>query len=307
MLYTDRPYKMKIVASLLLLAALAVLGNAYNFNVDVGKSLAGKVIHVESLRYRGMWLKPIDRHGRWLGMGSHAEADVYYNKWTHFKVIGMHGGVVGLSPVGLKNYFCDAYRGGRVGMAFTTYPFNKSWAKWRIRCTSSDMSNCVIESVKYRNEYFDSSHDHFIYVTRYGSYYSRFRILAPKPSAYYKSVLSTENNSGSSQKKSLTMYEGTSDTTTTSNTVTTSVSAEVQAAFVTASASITHEWQQVNTKTYDKQRTIHYDITIPPYTKIDIKQLTGSYGPFSVRSSKFKIDETSTRSGKKSSFSRNLG
>uniref|UniRef100_A0A069DMS6 Putative cnidarian restricted protein n=1 Tax=Clytia hemisphaerica TaxID=252671 RepID=A0A069DMS6_9CNID len=246
-------YSMKLQSMLAIAFTLVVFAEAYNFNHDMGAKLDGRIIHVESLRYRGHWLKSsFHNGGKWIAVYGLAQRDTYYTQWSQFK----------------------------------------AWAQWKIYCTSQSMDVCRFESMRYRGHYFDSSHTGGLGVARYGNGWSRFRILAPNAEDYYVTILSTENHSSASSKKTLTVEEGVIDSTTTENTITTSVSVEVQKAFVTASASVTHEWKQTESKTFEKRTSFTYEVPIPARSKIEVKQLTGEYGPFRIKVNKFIIKET---------------
>jgi len=57
-----------------------------DFKTDVGSRLNGRTIHVQSLRWKGKWLRSRDRAGKWIKVDNCAERDVYYKDWTQFKV-----------------------------------------------------------------------------------------------------------------------------------------------------------------------------------------------------------------------------
>jgi len=62
-----------------------------------------------------------------------------------------------------------------------------------------------------------------------------------------RTISATDNHSSFPQTKEFTLHEGVSNTETTSNTITTSLSAEISGAFrlfsASGSASISHEWK----------------------------------------------------------------
>ena len=62
--------------------------------------------------------------------------------------------------------------------------------------------------------------------------------------------------------------------------------------------------QTATSTTYSEHTTIQYDITVPAGKLINVKQLIGEYGPFSVRSAHFVIEETYDNSSKKRELSR---
>lgn len=288
--------------AIFLALTLVVFADAYNFNHNVGASLHDRIIHVESLRYRGHWLKSsFHNSGKWIAVYGLAERDTYYTEWSQFKVKHIGEGVVIIESMTYQHHYLDSHHTGWVGMTYSTYPDNQAWAQWKIYCTSTSMDNCRFESMRYGGQYFDSSHTGGLGVSRYGNGWSRFRILAPDAKDYYITILSTENHSSAASKKTLTVEEGVTDTTSTENTITTSVSVEVQKAFVTATASVSHEWKQTETKTFEKRTTFSYEVPIPAHSKIEVKQLTGEYGPFKIKVYKFIINETNLTTRKRRS------
>ena len=57
------------------------------FNHDMGKDLDGRVIHVQSLRYKDRWLKSSYHNaGKWIAVYELAERDTYYTQWSQFTV-----------------------------------------------------------------------------------------------------------------------------------------------------------------------------------------------------------------------------
>lgn len=284
---------MKLQSMLAIALTLVAFAEAYNFNHDMGAKLDGRIIHVESLRYRGHWLKSsFHNGGKWIAVYGLAERDTYYTQWSQFKIKHVGGGKVTIESITYPHHYFDSHHSGWVGTTYSTYPDHQAWAQWKIYCTSQSMDVCRFESMRYRGHYFDSSHTGGLGVARYGNGWSRFRILAPNAEDYYVTILSTENHSSASSKKTLTVEEGVIDSTTTENTITTSVSVEVQKAFVTASASVTHEWKQTESKTFEKRTSFTYEVPIPARSKIEVKQLTGEYGPFRIKVNKFIIKET---------------
>ena len=63
-------------------------------------------------------------------------------------------------------------------------------------------------------------------------------------------------------------------------------------------------FQTTSSSTWSAHTEITLSITVPAGKKIDVKQLIGTYGPFSVRSSHFYIEETDATDGSKRELSR---
>ncbi|XP_066923860.1 uncharacterized protein [Clytia hemisphaerica] len=283
---------MAILNFLICTLTLISLAEAIKYNVDVSSQLDERIVHIESLRYRGYWLRSSRLLGKPAYVSALAERQTYYTQWSQYKVKSIGGGIVTMEAMRFPLHYLKAHTSGWVGTSHTTYPDNKAWAKWKIRCTSKAMENCIFESVRFAGYLFDSHHTRSVRIESYGDSWSRFRILAPDAKDYYVTILSTENHSSAASKKTLTVSEGITDSTSTENGITTSVSMEIKKAFVTKSGSISHSWKQTETKTFEKQTTFSYEIIIPPQTKIEVRQLTGEYGPFKIKVNKFIIDQT---------------
>lgn len=267
----------------------------FKFNVDVSSQLDGRIIHIEPLRYRGYWLKSSRLVGKPAYVSALAERQTYYTQWSQYKVKSIRGGEVTLESMRFTLHYLAAHYAGWVGTSYSTFPDDKAWAKWKIQCTNKKMDNCIFESVRFPGFLFDAFHTGSLRIQRYGKKWSRFRILAPDAKDYYVSILSTENHSDAASKKTLTVSEGITDSTSTENSITTSVSMEIKKAFVTKSGSVSHTWKQTETKTFEKQTSFSYEIIIPPRTKIEVRQLTGEYGPFKIKVNKFIIDQTNLK------------
>merc|ERR1712121_7246 len=111
-----------------------------------------------------------------------------------------------------------------------------------------------------------------------------------------------ENRSNVQQKKTISMTEGVTNTETTSITISTSTTAEISAAFkifsAKASNSLSTEWKKVSAKTWQRSTQITYEIVIPPFSKVDFKQLTGTSGPFRIAAKRFQIVTTALKADK---------
>eukprot|EP00111_Clytia_hemisphaerica_P024140 TCONS_00071164-protein len=265
-----------------------------------GNTLDGKYIHFQSLRYPERWVRGWYQSTNKLKIKEFTERQVYDESVTQWKVKHLGNNVLVLEFMRRPSRYIRMRDNDKdMERSETTYPDDKNWAKWKILCTDTTMDDCIIQSQKDTNKYFDSDSSKKLQRSSFGDPRSRFRVLAPTPSEYYASVLSTENTGSADLHKTIVMYEGISETSSTTLTVSASVTAEVQAAFGSGSATLSTEWSQTTSNTWTSSTTISIDITVPAGKKVNVKQLVGVYGPFSVRSAHFFIEETDAATGKK--------
>jgi len=272
---------------------LLCVGHGFSAWIDVNSKLAGKVIHIESLRYRGNWLDAHD--SKWGKLTGCAAREVYFKDWTQFAVRDCGGGKVCMESMRYKHHYVDAHHNGGIGITHSNYPDNQAWAQWTVQCENGNLGKCRFLSARYNN-FIDANHSKWAKTAGYG-YWSNFRILAPNPSQSYVSLLETTNESNLNQKKTLKFYVGVVKKTTVTTKISTTLSFEIQYAFLKAGGSMTAEWTREQSTTFSTSREVTYIINIPAGTTINFKQLTGAYGPFSVKSRKFRIECKMVKTG----------
>ena len=74
-----------LFSSILILLTFIVLVDSTSSWVDVGSDLIGRVIHIESLRYRGYWLDSEPRPS-WSRVRAIREEEVFCEPRSKFKV-----------------------------------------------------------------------------------------------------------------------------------------------------------------------------------------------------------------------------
>lgn len=275
----------------LLLLLLFVFGSVNSAWINVGSDLVGRVVHIESLRYRGYWLD--SRSRPWLSMlHGIREDDIFTTERSKFKVIDCGIDEVCLEAVETNNRFLRAgyvllnIQDPYIGFKSTTYPKSHGNLRWTIRCDNASLSNCRIDNKYYNSTLYSSA----VYFPATGAYYgnpiSHYRIIAPKPTDQYKTIFETENHSSVQQIKSIEMSEGIQHLTSVSIQV--GLTNEIKEAFL-AGTELSVNWSQTSRRTFESSTTLSYELTIPPKTKITLKQLIGSYGPFTVAAKKFQI------------------
>jgi len=281
----------------LLLLTVLSLGVIYA-DVNMNSDLIGRTMHVETLSYRGYWL---DAHrSSWMRFTGAAEKDVYKYLWTKLKVVKC-GSHVCIESIRYPNYYLDAHHSRYVGLTHSYHPANQNWAQWDILCTDNSMAKCKLQSLRYNNEClypYHVFHTSAAIGSGKGSWCD-LRILAPKPSDYYTTILSTENQSGVAQKKTITITEGVTNTDTTETKISATTTKEITAAYEIVSAkqstTLSAEWKKVSTKTFQQSTQIKYELVIPARSRVDFKQLTGTYGPFRIAAKRFQVVTTALK------------
>jgi len=278
----------------LLLLSVLSLGVIYA-DVNMNSDLVGRTIHVESLSYRGYWLA--SHKTSWVRFAGAAEKDVYTLLWTKFKVMKC-GSHVCIESIRYPNYYFDAHHSRYVGLTHSYHPASKNWAQWDVLCTDNSMVKCKLQSIRYNNECLYPYHV-FYTSAAFGSgkgSWCDLRILAPRPSDYFTTILSTENHSGVAQKKTITITEGVTRTDTHETKISVTTTKEISAAYEIVSAkqstTISAEWKYVSTKTFQESTQIKYELVIPAQSRVDFKQLTGTYGPFRIAAKRFQVVTT---------------
>lgn len=256
---------------------------------DISHKIDGKVIHIESLRYRGHWLD--SHHSGWVGLTKCPESEIYFREWARFKVKKI-GKYVILESLRNPNHFMDAHHSKWVGMTSSEYPNDKDWALWEFKGKNGSLDECCLKSKKY-GDYFDNYHSGWGALAGFGDDWSRVRVHAPIPVCEYKTVYSTTNQLSTPAQKKIKFTEGVTHSQTTTFEVSTSLSLELSAAFEgigqTMGTSFKETLTRSVTNTEVHTREVDYEITIAPNTSVDFQQMQAAYGPFVVKTQDVRL------------------
>merc|ERR1712121_445360 len=100
-------------------------------------------------------------------------------------------------------------------------------------------------------------------------------------------------------KKTITITEGVTRTDTHETKISVTTTKEISAAYEIVSAkqstTISAEWKYVSTKTFQESTQIKYELVIPARSRVDFKQLTGTYGPFRIAAKRFQVVTTALK------------
>merc|ERR1712033_125404 len=99
--------------------------------------------------------------------------------------------------------------------------------------------------------------------------------------------------------KTITITEGVTNTDTTETKISATTTNEITAAYEIVSAkqstTLSAEWKKVSTKTFQQSTQIKYELVIPARSRVDFKQLTGTYGPFRIAAKRFQVVTTALK------------
>lgn len=290
---------------------------------DMMDRLKDRVIHVETLQQRGRWLKQIDNQdsdgNRYLYVDELAERDTYYTPRVQFQTTVCGGGkYLCLESVSLRNYYLAAgFPPGEskhtVKMTYSTYTEDNNQFHWTIKCDSDTLDNCMFMSRRFADdewhmiadEWGGSGHDgHFdaSLGTEDSRTHAYWRVHAPNPTDGQNQIYENTNTGSTEQLVKYSTKVGVSQTTETSNTVSSSTSMEIGASFKAFSSSVSstieNSWTTTDTTTYEASKTVEHDIKIKARTRLVMKQLKGNYaGAFTVGEDSYTIEEYPLDSG----------
>lgn len=272
-----------------LLSIFATISQCHGGWVNVNDKLEGRIIHVEALRgsgWRGHWL---DSRNWGLRYSGSPEREIYFKSWTQFLVKKCDHGTVCLESMYNRDHYMDAHTSGWAKVSHTNYPNDKNWAQWKIECQDGGLDVCRFFAVRWgnQNKFLDAHHSGWAAVSSYGGH-SKFRIVAPTPEESYK-VITVTNGNGLPTPYIVKYTVGIEKSNEVTNTITTAVSVEIEKAFVAASLSLSYEWSQTMSTTFSASEEHIIEVTALPFTKVEVKQLQGKYGPFEVKSSHYVI------------------
>lgn len=298
---------------------------------SVGDELAGRIIHAESLKMRGMYLDsgfkffvnlpPVawvvtafkELHDQylqhWVLFYGVPRRDVFYADYTQWRVTKSdEDGWVVLESIRFSGHYIKQFHHNHhwTQLVKEPYPYNKHAFKWQIKCEGNSYEKCtlgkgdeylVLESVDCTPENSQNRYTKYMPISRRIRPESALlRLVAPDPKQRFIVTHTLTNELSTTVEKTLTYTEGMTSTEQTTKQITASVTAEVSAAFKIVSAklstTLSKSWTHMSSKAFTKTTTIAYKIKIPPRTKLEVLQLVGSYGPFNIKTKEIKLKST---------------
>lgn len=285
--------------------------------IDMKERLKDRVVHVETLIYRGRWLwqnDNKDRDGsRYLWIDLIAERDTYYEPRVQFQTTVCGGGkYLCFEPLSLPNYYLTAgyppdHPNHVVKLQYSTYVEDDNRFHWKVMCENDKMEKCKFVPVRFESDGYLMVADNWGHDGGYsGGHYDAtlgkdgseawFRVHAPNPTDGYNEVFSNTNTGNKTQQAEYSVMIGVSQTESTTHTITSTVSMEIGGAFkafsASTSSSIEDSWQYASSSTFEVAKTVTHKLKIPGRTKIILKQLIGQYaGEFEVGDDKYLIEE----------------
>jgi hypothetical protein len=264
-----------------------------------------------------------DDGSRYLVVDPLAERDTYYTPKAQFQTTECGGGkYLCLEPLSLRDYFLAAgYPAGgskqTVKLEHSFYTEDDTRYHWTIKCESDTLNSCMLIPRRFNGAYMitdnwgGSGHGGGHYDGTCGqdstNINAKWRVHAPNPSDGQVQIYENSNAGNTEQLVKYSTFIGVSQTHETSSTVSSSTSMEIGGAFKAFSASVSttieNSWTTTDTSTYEASKKIEHDLTIPPRTRVVLKQLTGYYdGEFTVGDDSYTIEEHPMDSGATRTF-----
>ena len=265
----------------LFLIATVVLTQLADVTSQSVSDYVNQVIYVETYRYRGRWL---DAHHSFSARFTQCpQSEVIDHTWTKWIVREGPGNTLALESVRYPNHFLDAHHSLSCRVTYTSYPYNKDWALWRLEYSGG---RYAFRSVRYSNSRLDAHHSGDARVTAGSGIWSQMRIYQPDLGERKALIFVYDNSKGTTPvKTSFTETIGISRTHTQSSsfTVSAEIGLEIKSIF-SAKASSSSTWVQSTSTTWSKETSRTVEVTVKPGTIKKIYQLQGSYGPYKVAS-----------------------
>merc|ERR1712226_286228 len=261
---------------------------------DVSKLLIGKAIHLHWLYQRGFWWAVGGTDNDQLQIKQSSESKIYFYDWSRFKVVDCDGGFVCIkSLLGDDRYmkFPQAPWDLYVEFEFVGYPKDRGEFKYQIECTNEKFEICRIKNAVfgfYVTGYKDDINTLFI-GDQETTEHDLFEIKTPLAHCQMDLVRAISNESPVKMAEEVSVKEGISSSLSDKFSLSIGLRAEISGGFAGVEASvgtsIDTAMEQSSSTTTASETTRKTTYTIPPYSRIDIKQRVGVYGPFKIKTS----------------------
>jgi len=260
---------------------------------DVSKLLIGKAIHIHWLYQRGNWLATGGTDNDQLQIKPSSESKVYFYDWSGFKVVDCDGGFVCIKSILAEDKYVTTDKGSLFTLLrFSGYPKDKAEMKFQIECTNEKFELCRIKNAVFnfflQGFYFDETESFFM-TEQDASERGLFEIKVPEAHCQMDLVRSIENRSPVAMTEEVSFKEGLSSSSSGSFSLSIGLTAEISGGFggmdASVSTSIETAMEKSSSTSRATEKTRKTTYTIPPNSKIDIKQRVGVYGPFKIKTS----------------------
>jgi len=258
---------------------------------DVSKLLIGKAVHFHWLYQRGFWVSVggEEKEDKYLYLKELPESKIYFYDWSRFKVVDCDNGFVCI-----KSFYAeDTYlKWARMFMllSFSGYPSDKGELRWQIECTNEKFEICRLKNALFNffiyGIYMDEESSFFMSEEN-PSESALFEIKVPQAHCQMDLVRSITNRSPVKMTEEVSVKVGLSSTQSSSFSLSVGLHAEISGGFggmeASVGTSIDTAMEKSSESTQATETTKKTTYTIPPNSKIDIKQRVGVYGPFKVK------------------------
>ncbi|XP_057302514.1 uncharacterized protein LOC130636713 [Hydractinia symbiolongicarpus] len=313
------------------LCCLVLASTTYGM-INVHPRLVGRVIHVESTRTRAEYVTVSGTHDGdtwryYMILPSIAQNEISYREHSSFLVRTCATDYVCLESVKTEyrnRFWAAEYPSGEprktIVLAEENYPDGNTHIHFKIQCTDNGLTDCNILPRRFSDYYVahlwqEGRHTpgrYYASLTNKDVPYRSWIIHAPNPTEQEEEFFRMDNQVvNATHQYEETVSVGISDTKTTTQSVSYSVSMEVESAFkkfsASAGSSISQSWQTEKSTTYSQTITKSILINIPSNTMVVAYQLVGKYNDqFSIGAQAYRITSVDKDGNKMEKFVQNV-
>lgn len=258
---------------------------------NYAKKFIGQVIYIESYRWRGHWMDA-SRNKHHPYFSSVPQEDLVEKAGVKWLVRDVGSGNIALESIYHDNYFLDAHHSKWCKLAYTSYPNNKDWAKFKLERTSN--GRYMFRSIRYKNHRLDSYESfwnkYWPAITKGKGLWAQFRIYQPPKEAHWKRIFGIRNQYPSVLNYKYARKYGISRTHGYRSTkrVSSQIGVEIKGA-LSAGLSSSAEWSHFGSETYHQEISQTVSINVQPHSNAYVYQLQATYGHFKVKGDLFQV------------------
>ncbi|XP_057302512.1 uncharacterized protein LOC130636711 [Hydractinia symbiolongicarpus] len=312
------------------LCCFVLASTAYGW-INVHEKLVGRVIHVESLRTRADYVTVSGTHDGdtwryYMILPSIGESDICYREHSSFLVRACATDYVCLESVKTEyrnRFWAAEYPSGEprktIVLEEENYPDGNTHMHFKIECIDNTLTECRIAPRRFSgyfvvHQWQEGRHTPGRYYATLSdeSQYKTWIIHAPNPTEQEEEFFRINNELVDGENQYYQEVNvGITDTETTTQSISYSVSMEIESAFkifsASASSTISQTWQHQQSTTYSQTIIRAVTITVPPYTNVVGYQLVGKYNKqFDVNSEAYRITSIDKHGSKTEYFVQNV-
>jgi len=260
---------------------------------DFSKELIGKFIHIHWLYQRGWWTGVSGKNKNRLKLQESPKSKIYFQDWSRFKVIDCDEGFVCIKSVFAEDKYIQ-FKTTLTSITYSGYPQNKADFRWNIECTNDKWEICRLKNAKF--DWYLCNHKLIFNGQEAGDMSDPretldeeclYGIEAPQAHKSMEIVDTLINRTPDKVKKEYFIKEGVKSSSGTKDKFTAGLAAEISGGFAGADFSVTASMEKaMETSTTNEEATettTKTSIEVSPYSKVEVKQIVGRFGPLTIK------------------------